>query len=746
MGDEMKMKQGFTLIELLAVIVILSIIAVMTVPVVIGVIDRAQISSYKESVRGIFKSADMYIASSDFIDFPSEGINVIDEKIEMKNKDFTSGKIIQNQQGILELDKVSNGEYCAGGTLDNIIVIEGSCDQLDTTPPTNTITTNLLTSSAITIVATAEDLESGINGYQFSKDDGTTWTSKQTSNVYNFTGLTNNTSYTFKVRVYNNNFLATVSESLVISTSNIELPLYSIDTTEWSPSKTVTITYPARETGYVYEYSLDNALTWQEVVSPELIKVIPFNANGNVIARILDGTNEISGASYSITNIDSVNPTLTFSVNGNSTYAKGRSTIVSVSDADSGVMATSLKYLWSTDTTPPSEETFTSTFTNGVPISTPVGATGGYYLWILSKDNANNTLIIRSNIFNLDNNLPVIDVSPTSITIYVGSTYTDTGVTASDDINGNITANIVKTGSVNTTVAGAYILTYNVSDSSGNAAVTKTRTVDVINYSYTFTNASATGMNGPTQTQINSAYVGTLLQGAVTSSSGIQSWTVPSTKTYRIEVWGAQGGSTGGYSGGLGARMRGDFILTAGQQISVLVGQQGNEAAYSSGGGASGVWIFNASQPLIIAGGGGGATRVTNPEAGKSAVITSGGVSSYGTGGNSGNGGSAGYVHTGGGAGWLTNGGGTYPAIALKNGAAAGMFDEIYYGTFGGGGVGFGGGGGGGGYSGGGGGHYEMSPGVSSGGGGGSYNTGTNPSNTAGTNTGHGRVVITVLP
>ena len=58
-----------------------------------------------------------------------------------------------------------------------------------------------------------------------------------------------------------------------------------------------------------------------------------------------------------------------------------------------------------------------------------------------------------------------------------------------------------------------------------------------------FTNAGATGQNGPTQTQINTAYDGTTLDDDVTiNTQGIQEWTVPATGTYTFEVYGAQGG------------------------------------------------------------------------------------------------------------------------------------------------------------------------------------------------------------
>ena len=92
--------------------------------------------------------------------------------------------------------------------------------------------------------------------------------------------------------------------------------------------------------------------------------------------------------------------------------------------------------------------------------------------------------------------------------------------------------------------------------------------------SVTFTNASATGQNGPTQSQINTAYSGTALANKVTiNTQGIQEWTVPADGTYTIEVWGARGGGSGNY--GKGARMRGDFNLSEDDVIKIVVGQMG---------------------------------------------------------------------------------------------------------------------------------------------------------------------------
>ena len=66
------------------------------------------------------------------------------------------------------------------------------------------------------------------------------------------------------------------------------------------------------------------------------------------------------------------------------------------------------------------------------------------------------------------------------MTIEVGSTFTDPGATASDAGDGDLTSSIVVSGSVDTSTVGTYTVTYNVIDTSGNAADPVTRTVNVV--------------------------------------------------------------------------------------------------------------------------------------------------------------------------------------------------------------------------------------------------------------------------
>jgi len=86
-----------------------------------------------------------------------------------------------------------------------------------------------------------------------------------------------------------------------------------------------------------------------------------------------------------------------------------------------------------------------------------------------------------------DTTVPVITLlGDASITINQGSTYTDAGATASDNIDGDLTSSIVVGGldTLDTNLVGYHTITYNVTDSSGNAATPVTRTISVISTTY----------------------------------------------------------------------------------------------------------------------------------------------------------------------------------------------------------------------------------------------------------------------
>ncbi len=79
-----------------------------------------------------------------------------------------------------------------------------------------------------------------------------------------------------------------------------------------------------------------------------------------------------------------------------------------------------------------------------------------------------------------DETPPVITLlGSTPVNVTLGDVYVDAGATAEDDVDGDITADIITVNPVNTAVVGTYIVTYNVEDTAGNPAVEVTRTVNV---------------------------------------------------------------------------------------------------------------------------------------------------------------------------------------------------------------------------------------------------------------------------
>ncbi len=94
----------------------------------------------------------------------------------------------------------------------------------------------------------------------------------------------------------------------------------------------------------------------------------------------------------------------------------------------------------------------------------------------------------------MDTTAPVITrIGAASVTLTVGDSYADEGATAMDNIDGDITANIVVDNPVDTGSAGTYTVRYNVSDAAGNAATEVTRTVTVNNINHAPTVVAPTG-------------------------------------------------------------------------------------------------------------------------------------------------------------------------------------------------------------------------------------------------------------
>ena len=108
-------------------------------------------------------------------------------------------------------------------------------------------------------------------------------------------------------------------------------------------------------------------------------------------------------------------------------------------------------------------------------------ADGTHNVQATAKNAAGNSVSdTTTNELVIDRTAPVVSLlGASSMSLTTGSTFSDPGATAADAREGNVTARIVKSGSVNTAAAGAYTLTYSATDSLGNASAVVTRTVTV---------------------------------------------------------------------------------------------------------------------------------------------------------------------------------------------------------------------------------------------------------------------------
>jgi hypothetical protein len=431
-------------------------------------------------------------------------------------------------------------------------------------------------------------------------------------------------------------------------------------------------------------------------------------------------------------------------------------------------------------------------------MSIRVGSTGGQISTTSSNvtiyDTSISPYVVTPSTLNVNEGSSVIFTTTTTgisdTTLYY-DIYGSAGISASDFTSNSLTGSfplISGVGSTTLTLAndltteGTEIFYMNVrtgSTSGPRVAISSSVTINDTSLtpelfaftSFTFTNGTATRQNGPTSFASDSTYTSQPWYASYfTLSSGIQSWTVPADGTYRITTVGASGGQNNGgtyYPGfpGQGAAIQGDFVLTKGTVLNLVVGQKGDYGENGSAGGG-GSFVYTGSiggGGLLIAAGGGGGwghgnnTYTTGVKGGGGSATSTpvsgvsspnpgdGGFQGIGLGGRGG-GGALTYGTGGGGAGWGSNGNnGTasnyngFGGTRWIGGSAGGSGltgSNTGQGGFGGGG-GWGGNngaaGGGGGYTGGGGGNGYNGNSWGAGAGGGSYNSGTNQVNTAGT-------------
>ena len=151
----------------------------------------------------------------------------------------------------------------------------------------------------------------------------------------------------------------------------------------------------------------------------------------------------------------------------------------------------------------------TSTLNN--PIFTY--AVGVYNVVLTATNVAGDSATFEDTIIFLDQEIPLITlIGDSTMNVILGDAFTDPGATALDEVDGDLTDEIVVGGdTVDTNVEGTYTITYDVSDTQGNAAIQVERTVNVsaiscvaeTEGSLSASNLNLTFMSDPTASIIN---------------------------------------------------------------------------------------------------------------------------------------------------------------------------------------------------------------------------------------------------
>ena len=266
------MKKGFTLIELLAVIVILAIIGIITIPIIGNVIEESKKQALEASVKGIIDATNYFAITNngvyEFIfDENNKGVTVDGKSLEYTGDVDAKGKLVLDRQGNISLCLMNDNYYIYKNYNSGIVVgnkEEDSCDVgydvltnkyiafLESEGSASNVyskdeVNNLIsaTTNEITNIKTSvETLQNNLSNYALKSELETTNSNIEnlssmiagnTSSIENIQNKVDNiNNYNF-VQIYKNDTF-TSSTSFTYTGSNITIPAnsyFTITATFW---------------------------------------------------------------------------------------------------------------------------------------------------------------------------------------------------------------------------------------------------------------------------------------------------------------------------------------------------------------------------------------------------------------------------------------------------------------------------------------------------------------------------------
>ena len=344
----MKKKNGFTLIELLAVISILALILVITIPIVMNLLnDDKKITEAVNS--SLVKASGIYVTEfTDEIDWYIHKNDYKDACIDLSalaDKGYVKDKNVN-------IDDIRN-EYSVRVTVDpegaySYDVIKTSKCVFDDTVPHGYFGNVRWTSKSVSIDLVCTEDDSKVKGIEYYDLNDDKWKTINVdlnavvSRTFNFNNLKNNKSYQISFKCLNTADMVGDEINQTIDLAQLSMPTISLNTSNWSKEKYATINFDPTIEDHQFFYQLDGN-GWVNIDdSSEFEKIndgiyrYRFVTSGHtLVAKNFDGVNESTYASLAVNKIDTDVPTCVVKKN-NFTSSGVNVSVVSTDTGGSG--------------------------------------------------------------------------------------------------------------------------------------------------------------------------------------------------------------------------------------------------------------------------------------------------------------------------------------------------------------------------------------------------------------------------
>lgn len=124
------MKKGFTLVELLAVIVVLGVIALISVPQILNVVEDSRKGAFKDSASGLIEAAELYYTqyAGQELELDLSDKNIVKD-LNFKGTPPDGGTLYASKEGDFAL-QMYNSKYCAYKSYSDrdVEIKEGACN------------------------------------------------------------------------------------------------------------------------------------------------------------------------------------------------------------------------------------------------------------------------------------------------------------------------------------------------------------------------------------------------------------------------------------------------------------------------------------------------------------------------------------------------------------------------------------------------------------------------------------------